>query len=180
MTSGSFGVAALTGIVSGGSETLLRGPTYDTLTHKTGPDADASVGRDFNGELNGQIDIAGYTLKFEGLEPTSSQKLFERYFRVYDDSQYRKDESPLKLTIDHWKDHVSGILSRPSGKYGKLGFILFPEGNPRIESARTSLVPDSRWVESDYTFETPETGVPTDSGIDRVKEIVSADSTEDN
>lgn len=176
MSGGSIGASALVGVVSGGPREAMVGPTYDTLTHKPGVNAEGAV--DDGAELGGRLGIAGYDLDLGRLERSSSTDGTERYSGTFDEPRYLKDDKPLRLRIQRRNGQIYGTLSRPSGEYGKLGFMLFSGGGQRAKQARRSLVPDSRWVDSSYSFETPETGLPTDSGISRLSSIVSDESTD--
>ena len=176
MSSGSIGASALVGVASGGPKKEMVGPTYDTLTHKTGVNAEGAV----NGgaELDGRLGIAGYNLDLSRLERYSSTGRTERYSGTFDEPRYLKDDAPLRLRIQRRNGQIYGTLSRQSAEYGQLGFMLFSGEERRAERARRSFVPDSRWVNSSYSFETPESGLPTDSGISRLSSIVSNESTD--
>jgi hypothetical protein len=176
MSGGSIGASALVGVASGGPREAMAGPTYDTLTHKPGVNAEGAV--DNGTELGGRLEIAGFDLNLGRLERISSTGGTERYGGTFDEPRYLKDDTPLRLRILRRNGQIVGTLSRPSGKYGKLGFMLFSGSGRRAKQARHSLVPDSRWVDSSYSFDTPETGLPTDSGISRLSSIVSDESTD--
>jgi hypothetical protein len=175
MSGGTAAFPAIGGVVSGNDQVTLSGPTYDTLTHKTGRDAHADLRQDSSNRIEGQLRIAGYELQLNSLESVDSESPGKLYTKVFDSPEYQKDGTPLKLKLRVHQDQVSGILSRTAGKYGKLGFSLFDDYR-RAQAYRESFKPDSRWVESSHSFEVPKRGVPTDSGIDRLMDIISTRS----
>ena len=175
MSGSTAAFPAIGGVVSGSPQATLAGPTYDTLTHKTGQDANADLRQYSSNKIEGQLRIAGYELPLDSLESKDSESPGILYTKVFDSSKYRKEGIPLKLKLRVHQNQVSGILSRTAGKYGKLGFSLFGK-NRRAEAHRQSFKPDSRWVESSHSFKVPKRGVPRDSGIDRLMDIVSTRS----
>jgi len=175
MSGGTAAFPAIGGVVSGSPQVTLAGPTYDTLTHKTGQDANANLRQDSSNKIEGQLRIAGYELQLNSLESKDSESPGIQYTKVFDSPEYRKGGTPLKLKLRVHQNQVSGILSRTAGKYGKLGFSLF-DNYRRAKAHRQSFKPDSRWVESSHSFKVPKQGVPTDSGIDRLMDIISTRS----
>ena len=167
-------VAGLTGFTSAGSALptgSVSGVTYDTLTHQTGRPAHGNVAIK-NGAFSGYLNIAGFHIPLDQLERVEGKGTGTRFRAFLNDQRFRRDGYPLKVEITAYHDHYSGVLSRPSGKFGKLGFILDDDAKMNPEALAAAKQPDQRWVDSPYTFRVPETGIPTDSGIKRLKQIL--------
>lgn len=175
----SVGTSTLTGVVSASSKTIVSGITYDTLTHQNGPNASGSVSKSSNGVLQGKLIVGGYNLLLEEVEQVQSLESRNRYVGFFTDQRFTTDDTPLKLDFFDHGDQLSGHLTRPGREYGKLGFMLFEDQDRRSSRAREAITPDKRWENSKHSFEVPENGVPTDSGIGRLMEILDENSEED-
>jgi len=149
----------------------FRGVTYDTLTHQKGPVASAQVDRIATRNLEGNLNIAGHTLPLGELEFKKSRGHSKKFGKVYDSPQYIKDNQPLEVEVNVSSDSVTGLVTRPSGEFGRLGFILIEDASNKRDSIPIS--PDPKWVNSGIQFDIPERGVPRDSSINHLSEVLS-------
>lgn len=180
MSAGAVGLGGFASVVSADNPTL-EGVVYDTLTQKTGGTITGNVERK-NGELRGAVNIAGYSLPLELLTRVD-QTPEPRYNAVLEDKKYQEDGQPLKLEfIEHTgpNPHFSGTLTRPSDKFGRLGFTLVPDSEYDAQRTAEAKTPDSRWMNSEHSFSIPETGIPTDTGSRRLVEILDDTPSKEN
>lgn len=180
MGAGTVGLGGFASVVSADNPTL-EGVVYDTLTQKTGGTITGNVERK-NGELRGAVNVAGYSLPLESLTRVD-QTSEPRYNAILEDKKYREDSQPLKVEfVEHTgpNPHFSGTLTRPSDKFGRLGFTLVPDPEYDAQKAAEAKTPDSRWVNSEHSFLIPETGIPTDTGSRRLVQILDGTPTGEN
>ena len=168
LTAGAAGTTLFTGINSGKSVNKLAGTTYDTLTHKTGQSTTGRIKRSSADGLEGQLMIGGYQFSMDEVNQVNTSEFGDRHAGVFTEPRYMEDETPIKLDFFHHSDQLSGYITRKGEKYGKLGFMLFKESNPRAGNAEKIITPAKRWKESDQSFEIPDKGIPTDSGIGQI------------
>lgn len=177
----SVSLAGVPQISKANSSLQYKGIYYDTLTHQVGGITSATIQHQESG-LDGEINIAGFNLPVSRFEPVSPEHT-RRKIAILNDKKFQKDDLPLKMDlIEHSEPahHFSGTVTRPSNKYGRLGYYL--TANPGYDplKAMQNMVPDEKWVEGPNSFSIPDTGIPTDSGLDRLAEISKSrgDSTQ--
>lgn len=169
---GATAAVPASGLVSG-SRLELVGPTYDTLTHKPGSDASAAIETDGQGAVaGGDLRVGGYEIPFDALDAGDDSGRGERYIATLDEPEYRESGSPLKVDVVDGENSVSGFVTRPAPEFGKLGFLLPKDTSVGPERLRRGLDRDNRWTRSEIPFETPGTGVPTDSGLERLTTVL--------
>ncbi|WP_152419136.1 hypothetical protein [Natrinema gari] len=109
----------------------LVGMSYDTLTHETGELVTGQIPA--RNDSGGSIEVAGFNIPLGKLEEksTKADRVRSSYAGVLHDEEFNSKNSrsdrkaPLKVRIDQKTDHVSGMLSRPSGEFGRLGFLPY-------------------------------------------------------
>jgi hypothetical protein len=151
----------------------VAGVTYDTLTHQTGKPAVGRVTSNSNG-LQGNLQIAGYSIPLDSLETQKATKPDHNYAKYYGDlnqREFQQDELSLRVRILEHEDHLSGILSRPSTRFGELGFYVVNEESIDVREATASKSGDSKWKNMALRFNVPDEGLPTDSATRRLHEI---------
>ncbi|RZV05171.1 hypothetical protein [Natrinema hispanicum] len=164
----------VTGAARNDKKQDLVGLSYDTLTHGTGAEATGQIpSQDYS---NGVIEVAGFSIPFGKLNKHSvkSDRIASRYVGVLDDEEFvskdnRLDQNiPLKVHIDQNEDCISGMLSRPSGGFGRLGFYLISPDklNDKKGLFRPNTAPE--WEDHPLNFEVPSEGLPTDSSPGRL------------
>lgn len=164
------------GIVGASNSSSMRGITYDTLTHKTGGEIGGNIQIDESGELGGSANIANFPLKWDTLDMVTNGGLATRYQAELSSPEfvrqgYSEDNRnlPLQVSLTILDDHISGVLKRPHGDFGKLGFVMAPDLDP--SRMKKIFTPDEKWVNSPHTFEIPDSGIPTDSGLRNVADL---------
>jgi hypothetical protein len=174
LTGASVTATGVAGVASG--EPIYRGISYDTLTHRTGGVVSGTVSKD--GEsFSGEIRIAGFQLSLDELESIGEESP-GMYSATYADQKRLRDGVPLQLNFEEnnvgGDHHYSGYLTRPSGKFGKLGFYLTDDKDYRPQKALGLFEPDQKWEQ--YDLEVPDSGVPTDSSPHNLKDILPRDN----
>jgi hypothetical protein len=152
---GVSGATMVTGLSTASDKYKISGVTYDTLTHKTGSNANGKVKAASQNGLEGELRLGGFNLPLSNVREVNSQGNRNKYLDKYKEDRYVKGGIPLKLSISDFGDQLSGYLTRPGKDYGKLGFALFYSDDPRADRARNAINPDPRWENSDHTFNTP-------------------------
>ncbi|SEM00133.1 hypothetical protein [Haloferax larsenii] len=156
----------------------VGGISYDTLTHQPGTSVSgrAKIKSD---RLAGSLSIAGFSIDLSELSkskvPKSSRAKAE-YSGRFTKSKFVKDNQPLDIRIREHEDHLAGVLTRPSSKYGKLGFYIRDDRKVNISSSFDALNPDPITKNDSLEFVVPNKGVPTDSGLDRMMEIARSNA----
>lgn len=146
---------------------------YDTLTQKAGGTITGNAERKQDG-FQGSVNVAGYTLPLNSLTKIS-EKPAPRYRATLGQEKYREDDLPLQFQFvehDGPNHHFSGTLTRPSDKYGRLGFTLRTEPDYNAEAAVEANTPDEKWMNRDHSFSIPNQGIPTDTGSRRLVKIL--------
>lgn len=168
---------ALSGFSAGASAEgeQLRGIYYDTLTHEVGGKVTGSAEKQ-DGSLRGTANVAGFSIPLEKLQRTADTPN-PRYNGLLTESKFKNGDQPLKIQFEEHNGrnpHFSGTITRPSGKFGRLGFYLTPDPNYDPKKAAAAKTPDSRWVNSEHSFSIPNQGIPTDTGSERLGEVLPA------
>jgi hypothetical protein len=172
LSSTAAGLSTLSGLAAGSDTNSIAGITYDTLTHKTGPQASGSVVRASGQRIaDGTLTIQGFQLPLNELSVVQEREDCTKYEHAYD-GHIDSNGSPLKLNVVDHRDHVAGYLTRPHHDYGKLGFLLIDPDQVTDRNLEGTLTTKERWRSADQSFEIPTTGVPTDSSISRLHEIL--------
>lgn len=175
--SSTLGIAGFSGTSSATGQ-QLQGISYDTLTEKVGGPIAGRVEKQ-DGTLTGQIDIAGFSIPLEALRRAGGS-VNPSYMGLLTGSRFTNGDQPLKIQLEEHtgpSPHFSGTITRPSGRFGRLGFYLTPDPNYDPVDAAEANSPDSRWVDSNYSFTVPNTGIPTDSGAERLANILPSPTT---
>ncbi|MEY7849774.1 hypothetical protein AB7C87_11325 [Natrarchaeobius sp. A-rgal3] len=122
---------------------------------------------------SGVLNIAGYSLSLENIEHNNSSEA--KVFRGTFDSEefleeYQGEKYPLSLQLIALDDprRFAGVLRRPSGQWGSLGFYLIPRKDFSYEDSVDTFSSIDKWEESSLTFAVPSEGLPTDSGSKRL------------
>lgn len=169
---GALGGVTGIGAAAGAPTGRVAGISYDTLTGKAGGPVSGTVDVD-DGRLRGRLDVAGFSIplgELERLEDDGS-KARARYAATLSGRKFRAGDVPLKVTVRREDDHFAGLLGRPDAEYGHLGFFVDDEARIDPTTVLSTREARGRWAEGPHTFEVPETGLPTDSGLDRLKEL---------
>lgn len=172
--SSTIALSGFSTAVSAQSE-QLRGIYYDTLTQEVGGTVTGNAEKQ-DGSLRGTANVAGFSIPLQKLQKTA-YSANPRYNGLLTESRFKNGDQPLKIQFeehDGRNPHFSGTITRPSGKFGRLGFYLTPDLNHDPSKAAAENTPDSRWVNSEHSFSIPNQGIPTDTGSERLGEILPA------
>jgi len=161
ITVGSFATRA-----TAGSGVQVSGITYDTLTHKLGGPVSGTIERGpGNGVLNGRLDLAGFSIPCDELErrDASESEPYEAFHAAdLTDDEFATtvdgETQPLRVRIWEERNHLAGMLSRPTTRFGEIGFLVKerleidrgPRGRrgtriPSGSKSRTRKTPPSRF-----------------------------------
>ena len=169
---GSFGLAIGPQVLKAQREVSYEGVYYDTLTHKVGGSVHADI-REIDGSTQAAVDIAGFEIPLT-LTESEMASGGTKHTEILSDEQFREGETPLKVTfVDHPESnqHYSGTLTRPSNRYGKLGFFLVPRERFSRQEFLENWSPDQNWLDMPVSFSVPNEGIPTDTGAERLVEL---------
>jgi hypothetical protein len=158
------------------------GKAYDPLTDKEQGDASAVLNVTDNG-LKGRLEIAGFDIPIgrsgriagNNTHPTVETFRFEKdakRFTVTEDGE----ELPLQATVSVLNGLVSGLVTRPSPKYGDLAFSLNPtEKGFSAEAIGNALRPDQKAniVPGFEKISMPQSGIPKSNSISNVRSLVN-------
>lgn len=175
----ALGVGSVGGVSGAKTELLngrIAGVTYDTLTHEAGKPAFGRVIAGSNG-LQGRLDVAGFSIPLDALktEPAPMTDLHRAIHSAdFDQREFQRDDLPLRVRIREYDNYLSGIISRPSTRFGELGFYALGRDQIDVEEATASRIPDPKWKESNLHFEVPDKGLPTDSATRRLHKFDSS------
>jgi len=172
----------------------VEGICYDTLTHQVGSVVNGHLKRGTKG-LEGSLEVSGFTIDINDLNRRETDRrdpAIERYGAdlqkktygpenipgsdEYQDflRQKRKDKDkallPLRVRIVEHDNHIAGIISRPSTRFGELGFYALSKKNINVGETIESKSADPKWVESNISFEVPGSGLPIDSSTKHLRE----------
>ena len=176
----SLGASGLTSVVSS-RRPSFEGVVYDTLTQEMSGQITGTIHKKQD-ELNGSINIAGYTLPINNLRKIEESST-PRYGAILEEEQYQEDGEPLKVElVEHTRlnHHFSGTLTRPSDEFGRLGFTLVSGSRYDSGEVLETNTPDSRWTESPHSFSIPKQGIPTDTGSQRLTKILNEEESISN
>jgi len=159
----------------------VRGFAYDTLTHKTSSVVSGQIKpTNDSAGLKGHINIADFSIPMGHLNSVKDETkrpiemlhgatLNESKFQVSIDGH----EYPLQIRIWEMNNHIAGILSRPTTKFGELGFLIKKDVDE--QRLMKQFTPDSKWKQiekqSGTTFDIPSDGLPRDSSLQGLREI---------
>lgn len=174
---GTVGTPALASIGSATTGRLnLRGITYDTLTHEFQAPASAKLKIDDDGELSGVLNTAGFPVDIGTRTPATPEAASpEQEYKVTKaDDQFSRDGLPMKLRFVVSEGQITGTMTRPSGDYGRLGFVLVEPGTMGIDPSKVTerlkqplmgggkgIVPKGM----DQKPDVPDTGIPQATGF---------------
>ncbi|WP_193790393.1 hypothetical protein [Natronobacterium lacisalsi] len=170
ITSGSVALVSVTGNATAAGF-RFAGLAYDTLTHQTAGAVSGNVNSS-NNELSGSIRIAGYTLPLSEVDKNVNS-IRDEYIGIFDDEEYLREyadrEYPLKLNLIRLTEpeRFAGTLSRPSSKWGEIGFYLIPQEDFKYDKTVRMHSRRQDWEESELNFTIPDEGLPTDTGSKR-------------
>lgn len=162
--SSSVGLVGFSGSVSA-STPEFRGVAYDTLTQESIGTVRGKI-KQTNNDLQGKIDIAGFSLPLEKLE-LASNKTKPKYTETFKEEKFQNDNLPLKFMMyDHSipNSHFSGTVTHSSGEFGRIGFYLTADQKVNAEELVESRTPRNKLEESSLSFSAPKEGVPKDTG----------------
>lgn len=172
ITVGSFATRT-----TAGSGVQVSGITYDTLTHKLGGPVSGTIERGpGNGALNGRLDLAGFSVPCDELESRDASES-EPYEALHatdlTDDEFATtvdgETQPLRVRIWEERNHLAGMLSRPTTRFGEVGFLVTERPEIDMGTATEAWDPDPKWIgienETDASFEIPDEGLPTDSSL---------------
>jgi hypothetical protein len=163
LTGASMAAATTTQVAS--AESVHRGVSYDTLTHKTSGRVSSQVKETQDG-FEGSIRVAGFNIPLDELKKSSSES---SYTSVYNSAKHTRDGNPLKLKFYEERDgQYSGYITRPSPEYGKLAFFLTSDPSFSAETALKNFSPDKKWTDQ-FSFTIPSNGIPTDTSVLEMK-----------
>lgn len=156
----------------------VHGIVYDTLTHKQAPAVRGEIKRKGN-NLKGAISIAGHHVPLTRLSKLDDPGP-DKFYATLTDNQYARDDSPLTVQVTDHGGYFSGLLKRPSTKFGDLGFRLHEKNSYDLERAKDTHSPVGNWHESEHTFNVPSKDLPTDSGSDRLIKLAKVRDSVNN
>ena len=143
------------------------GITYDTLTKLEGGDINAQIDTRGN-NLTGNLDIAGYDIPLDQLSANESSRR-PAFQGVLSADRFLESQKPLTVKIAEFDGSYAGLVSRPTGEFGILGFNLIPDsGEVSIDDIQRNSGPENKWTQSRYSFNIPTDGIPTSTGMHRI------------
>ncbi|WP_148414689.1 hypothetical protein [Haloferax sp. KTX1] len=171
MAAGSALVVAGSSSASATPDGDYTGHSYDTLTHKSAGRVSGNIVQDGT-DLRGELKIAGFNIPLKELQMTENSHPADDYYGVLTDPKYEKDETPLRVTLTKLYDQFNGMISRPGGKFGHLGFNLYADdGHRDPDLAQEKHVMRPHWTNSQHDFTIPKRGLPTDTGLKRLTKL---------
>lgn len=139
------------------------GVSYDTRTHITQKEAQASLNYNANGELKGSLKIAGYNIPigaYEMEEPASATGMWS-YWIEKTEKKFQEQDQKLQIRLNFDGDHIVGWITRPSPEFARLSFSMNAVDNGATSGKIEQALNPKNIDKFDKNPEIPAKGVPT-------------------
>jgi len=125
------------------------GITYDPYTHQYQNQCRAEIEVNKSGEINGVINITGNHLDLNeansaNMDKNTIEKSEDliRYGVISNKNNHTVDDNALKMRMNHRGNCISGFLTRPGHKFGRLAFTMCKQDLMDISNIKAGLKQD--------------------------------------